>query len=242
MNKLFFFVLALSLFPTLSAQSGNCDCFDTRIIRARDTLVNCRYYEFEVSHDGNCRYGLSNFTMAIECGTVSDAWNSLQTQIELNFTDPNNGLSGFKVDNIQDFAEGNQPDTFQLGFIFCPFDEYCADLQSYWEPVVAYKAGGCIIYDTLDLSYLPGLTPQVNVAPNPSSGPVSLTFTMPGGGTARLEILDVFGNRLMVPLQGDFTRQQRLKRTVDIEGLLPGLYFYHLTTTHGNAAGRIWIQ
>jgi len=240
MYRAFFIILAfLSIIP-LEAQPGTCECFETEIIRARDTLVNCRYYEFQVRNDGNCKHGLSNFTMEIECGTVSNVWNSLQSPIELNFKDPNNGLWGFKVDDIQDFGESQLPDSFQVGFIFCPKDDYCADLQSYWEPVVAYKAGRCIIYDTLDISFLPGFTPRVQLAPNPSSGPIS--FTIPGKGNARLEILDLFGNQMMLLLDGDFSRQQRLHRTFDTQQLIPGLYIYHLRTNYGTSSGRILVQ
>lgn len=244
MYKLFILiVLATCIFPLLKAQpSGDCDCFDTRIIHAADTMVNCRYYEFEITNNGNCRHGLSNFTMAIECGAVSDTWSSLNTQIEENFTDPNNGLWGYKVDNIQGFGEDAIPDSFQVGFIFCADDDYCLDMQSYWEPVVAYKAGGCIIYDTLDISFLPGLTPKVVVAPNPSAGPMSFSFTMPGEGAVTLEILDVMGNRRSFPLQSSVNRQQRLHRTIDVSSMNPGMYFYLVRTKYGNASGRIQIQ
>lgn len=242
MTRSFFLLFALISYSQLFSQQGSCECFETELILARDTLVNCIYYEFEISTDGNCRHGLSNFTMAIECGRTSDVWNSLQSPVEMNFTDPNNGLWGFKVDNIQNFGENNLPESFQVGYIFCPDDEYCADLQSYWEPIVAYKAGNCIIYDTLDVSVLPGFTPQVRVAPNPSTGPITFTFTIPGKGFAKLEIIDAFGDRILLPLNGTFTQQQRLHRTLDTQLLIPGIYFYLLTTNYGTTSGRFLVK
>lgn len=233
--------LAISIFA-FAQERRSCDCFDTEISLARDTLNSCRYYEFTVRNDGACLRGLSNFTMEIECGEASDIWSSLNTPIENNLRDPNNGLSGFKVDGIQGFGEDMIPDSFVVGFTFCPDDDYCADLQSYWEPIVAYKAGQCIIYDTLDLSFLPGFQPQTNLAPNPSNGPMSFTFTTPGPGYAKLEILDLFGNILYTPMSGDFKRQQRLHPSFDTRNLQAGLYLYKVSTPYGNSTGRFVVE
>lgn len=180
--------------------------------------------------------------MAIECGTVSGVWNSLNSPIEANFQDPNNGLWGVKVDDIQDFGENPLPDSFQLGFIFCPDDDYCVDWQSFWDPVVAYKAGQCIIYDTLDLTSLPNYQPKVGMYPNPSSGTLFTEFTMPGPGNARIEIIDLFGNRLMIPMVASFDRQQRVHKQVDVSTLTPGLYLLLLHTDYGTDAERLWVQ
>ena len=241
MTKSFFLsILCLCLLvPTLFAQVTPCDCFDTQLVRARDTTNEGRYYEFEVTARDNCPAKLRSFFLGLECGTVTQAWNSMGKSIDRHYQHPQNDLWGLKVGDL-----GSNPlaDTFKLGFILTPENAVCTEIQSYWKPVVAYQTASCVEFKTLDLSYLPGLTPKMKVEPTSKSGVYDLSFTMPGKGHASVEIQDTFGNPLMLLFDERINRQQRLTRQVDLNGFTPGLYLYHVHTNYGQSSGKIWVR
>jgi len=79
--------------------------------------------------------------------------------------------------------------------------------------------------------------------PNPSSSVAAFAFTLPSAGPVRLEIVDVAGRRVALLIDG-----QRPQGSLRVEWagrdaagrlLAPGLYFAHLTTTHGQRTTRV---
>jgi hypothetical protein len=74
--------------------------------------------------------------------------------------------------------------------------------------------------------------------PNPSRGSVSLRFSLPASGHARLEVLDLSGRRMMAA-EGDWPAGPSLVRW-EAGGRAPaGLYFVRLTTPWGTRAERL---
>jgi hypothetical protein len=124
--------------------NGDCagNCFSTQVIKAEITGDCCTEYTLQVSHEGDCRYDLSHFTVALPCGTVENLSNSRNWKTEIG-KDPTTGLNGFKIDDISDFGK-NENNSFTVNVKVCS-DSSCLEKIS----VVAYKAGQCVDYDTL---------------------------------------------------------------------------------------------
>src|SRR5688572_9598423 len=123
---------------------GDCagNCFSTQVIKAEITGDCCTEYTLRVSHDGTCRYDLSHFTVALPCGTIENLSNSRNWKQEIG-RDPTTGLKGFKIDDIPSFGkDGNT--SFTVNVKVCS-DSSCLEKIN----VVAYKAGQCVDYDTL---------------------------------------------------------------------------------------------
>lgn len=135
-------------------QDQNCasECFQARVVSAESISGSCTAYELSVTHNGDCRYALSHFTIGIPCGELSDVWNSQQWKQSVGL-DPTSGLRGLKIDDIQEFGDKALRE-FRVRFTLCSNGE-CRDELSCWEPVVAYKASTCIHYDTLKASCQP---------------------------------------------------------------------------------------
>ncbi|MGI9543700.1 MAG: T9SS type A sorting domain-containing protein, partial [Cyclobacteriaceae bacterium] len=109
----------------------------------------CTTYTMEVMYNGQGRHGLSHFSIDIPCGDVTEASNSEGWPMELNGKDPTTGLVGFKVDDINGFGEGSTEQSFEVSFTLCTDGATCKDNLADWAPMVAYKAGQCVNYDTL---------------------------------------------------------------------------------------------
>jgi hypothetical protein len=147
-------VISILICFTLHAQSGKgkppkpphgeCDgnCFSTQVIKAEITGDCCTDYTLRISHDGDCRYDLSHFSVALPCGTVDSLWNSGGWENSVG-KDPTTGLFGFKIGNISGFGK-TQDSTFTVNVKVCG-DSSCLEKIN----VVAYKAGQCVDYDTL---------------------------------------------------------------------------------------------
>lgn len=119
------------------------NCFSTQVIRAEINANCCTEYELRVSHDGTCRYDLSHFTVALPCGTVQSLSNSRNWKQEIG-KDPTTGLDGFKIDDIPSFGKDGD-NSFTVNVTICS-DSSCLEKIN----VVAYKAGQCVDYDTLN--------------------------------------------------------------------------------------------
>lgn len=132
-------------------QQRDCSttCFSSAVVSTEKISATCTAYTLEVSYSGECAHALSHFTVAVPCGTVSDIWNSEGWAQEIG-TDPTSGLTGFKIDDISDFGEGNLT-SFTVKFTVCAENEACAADMACWQPQVAYKAATCVNYETLSI-------------------------------------------------------------------------------------------
>ena len=151
-------------------------CFSTQLI-SRIQNGSCETITLQVNTDGNCRYALSHFTVATACGTVSDASNSRGWPMEINALDPTTGLQGLKVDEIKNFGDGKEAQSFTLTYTICSDDAGCMESLSSCGPLVAYKAGSCVYYDKA-VEGMPSvdsqlstsgslITPDFDLYPNP---------------------------------------------------------------------------
>lgn len=135
-------------------QVSDCDkvtvceesCFSTQLVSST-TDGSCQTLTLQVSSDGDCRYALSHFNIAVSCGTVSNVSNSGNWPMEVNAYDPTTGLYGIKIDEIKNFGENNEPQSFTVTYTLCSEEGSCIEANSSCGPLVAYKAGSCVTYD-----------------------------------------------------------------------------------------------
>jgi hypothetical protein len=124
-------------------------CFRTEILSSQSVGANCTKYQFKVTFEGDCRHALSHYSVAIPCGKVSNISNS-ENWKQVIGKDPKTGLTGFKIDDIPGFGDNSAVKSFLVSFTLCSDDKDCIESLKCWDPVVAYKAGTEIFYDTLD--------------------------------------------------------------------------------------------
>src|SRR5687767_13168286 len=122
-----FFVRILIIVPFLWSIAGvaqkketrDCEtnCFSAAVTSSEKISESCTTYEMKVSHDGDCKYALSHFTIAVPCGDVGGLWNSQNWKQSVGL-DPTTGLQGIKIDDINEF--GNQAlREFTIKFTLC---------------------------------------------------------------------------------------------------------------------------
>lgn len=101
----------------------------------------CIDYTMYLTSNG-CTTDLSNATISIPCGTVSNMYNDEGFPMSiLNNPDPNTGLMGIKIDNINGIGPN---DYFKVQFTLCP--DGCNQVVMSCTPLVAFKAGPCVYY------------------------------------------------------------------------------------------------
>jgi hypothetical protein len=76
--------------------------------------------------------------------------NSENWEQEIGY-DPTTKLTGFKIDDIRNFGETSLK-SFTVSFKLCTSKEWCKEKLDCWQPVVAFKAGTNVYYDTLGKS------------------------------------------------------------------------------------------
>lgn len=146
-------VPVMALFLSTAAFAGdnkNCsyNCFNTTLTSMKATEDGCYSYTLEVSYSGECTFALSHLTVETTCGTVTALSNSENWKQEIKVMDPQTGLTGFKIDDINEFGKSALR-SFTVDVTICPDNSSCADTLSCWAPVVAYKAGQCVVYDSI---------------------------------------------------------------------------------------------
>lgn len=205
------------------------ECFDSSI-----TLVNqdgsCKTYEVIVSTTGNCKYELSHWDIAIPCGSIKNTWNSGGWKMEIG-KDPTTGLTGLKVDGINDF--GKEHETFKVRFTICG-DYTCNETLSDWDPVVAFKAGQCIAYDTLNLSgnnHDPEDDGQVCAYPNPFHGNLKFNWKCDEDDYVELDIIDKCGKEVHKVYKGKVWKGESYSFECSAENLNEDLYIYRFTSS-----------
>jgi hypothetical protein len=206
------------------------DCFSSSISRVSED-GGCASYHVTFSTDGNCRYDLSHLVIAIPCGEISNYSDTGGWPLVVG-KDPTTGLTGLKVDNVSNF--GKQRGSFGLSFTVCGSANCVGELED-WNPVVAYKAGQCIAYDTLSFNQ------QISYRAYPNPFNESIHFEVVGQGdeSVHLEIYDQYGKKV---LENDETRTVHGEtKTISVEGsgLRENLYFYRIRTKSKVSSGML---
>ncbi|WP_439182296.1 T9SS type A sorting domain-containing protein [Carboxylicivirga taeanensis] len=204
------------------------NCLDIAGMKIELTDDGCYKYTAEVITNGNCQYDLSHLTIHIDEGAVSEVSNSKNWPVEMNSTDPTTGLYGFKIDNIEGF--GKHPESFSLEFKLCTETAP----QSF---LVAYKAGQCIMFDTLHINVQPKLASKSY--PNPFVDQTTIEFTPTDDDYAVLNIYGVNGELLQCLYEGPVSAQTKyaFKFRSPVAG--SNIYFYQLKCGNQSTSGKL---
>ncbi len=200
---------------------------------------SCYTYEVKVLTNGECRHDLSHWSIAIPCGTVTNYVNSENWKMEVG-KDPTTGITGLKVDDINNF--GNTSDYFTVEFTICYENYECKDKLKNWDPVVAYKAGQCIAYDTLDSSDThyeddDNETPVCKAYPNPYRDKLCFEWKADRDEDACLEIYDSQGHHVKDLFRGRVYKGENYKvECTDLDG---AFYIYRFRSGNKKSQGKI---
>jgi hypothetical protein len=218
--------------------SGNetCEeCFNSGIVIIEEEGL-CYTYEVVVNTTGNCKHDLSHWDIAIPCGNIRNLWNSEGWKMELG-KDPTTGLSGLKVDGISGF--GKKQDSFTVRFTVC-YENGCTERPGHWNPVVAYKAGQCVGYDTLEINYFSTVNFELAAYPNPFGEKINFIWVPEEDDYGKLEIMDQFGHTIATPYQGELRKGLTYNIEWSSNEQRTGIYYYKLTTRSDTAYGKIF--
>lgn len=207
------------------------DCFKTSISKTSDN-ESCIKYKVNISTDGNCRYDLSHFVVAVPCGQLTSYSDSKGWPLVVG-KDPTTGLTGLKVDNANDF--GKTTDSFTLEFSVCGTSECINELKN-WNPVVAYKAGQCIAYDTLSISSSESC---FSIYPNPVRDSFSIEVTTDQDDVAVIDLFNPYGQKVGETISTKVTASQKNIVHIDVMSLPASMYLYKVKTSKSNYHGRI---
>jgi hypothetical protein len=225
-------IASCSSAPNSGGNNESCnDCFSSTIVKNSDNET-CATYTVAISTDGNCKYDLSHFVIAVpECAEISGYSDDANWPLVLG-KDPTTGLTGLKVDNVNNF--GSQPRSFNLTFKLCWSSE-CSDQIKNWNPVVAYKAGQCIAYDTLHNS---SSSVSFMVYPNPSRDSFCFDITPEHDDEVTIEMYDQQGIKVCEISSRIYTSDKNTIK-VNASNLRQNLYTYRLRTSTRTYTGRI---
>jgi hypothetical protein len=218
--------------------SGNETCEEcfTSAIAVVEQDAFCYDYEVVVSTNGNCRHDLSHWDVEIPCGTISNLWNSAGWKMEIG-KDPTTGLSGLKIDDISGFGKADA--SFTVRFSVC-YENGCNETPGNWSPVVAYKAGLCVGYDSLTLNTPQTMNFGITAYPNPFSDKINFSLVSQEEDYGKLEILDQFGYPVDTPFQGDLHKGEAYTFEWPASRHKTGIYYYKLTTRSKTWHGKIF--
>lgn len=200
------------------------NCFTSKITGLVDNGNGCKTVTMNISCNNTCMYSLSNFTISVQCGTVTSVSNSLgflSTTVE---EDPNSGLSGIKIDGISNFCGLGQASNFNITYTLCMDDNSCG--TDFCAPMVAFKAGTCTYYGTAtmaigarmrntDMNSSFSLTEFIsatasetisegmNVYPNPFNQTTAIVIGLTESAQVEVAIYDMMGKKLDVLHSGE---------------------------------------
>lgn len=212
------------------------DCLDTEIVSVEKD-GHCRTYTMVVTTNGNCRYDLSHWTLAVPCGKLKHYSNSERWKMEVG-KDPTTGLYGLKVDDIDNF--GGSPGSFTVTFTVCSDDSHCKDKLEDWDPKVAYKAGQCVAYEIVggeDPIYEKPEGPVCKAYPNPFADKLTFEWTADKDDDVVLDLLDTQGNHVKSLYCGRVYRGERYK--VECGDLTKSMYIYRFKSQKKTSYGKI---
>ncbi len=119
------------------------NCFSTEITGVL-TSDSCRTITLTITCDSTCQSALSHLDVSVPCGQIVSVTNSAGFPIEFIDPEPNSGISGFKIDDVEDFCEDGNTDTMTVTYTVCSDSTTCS--EAICEPLVSYKAGQCTFY------------------------------------------------------------------------------------------------
>lgn len=208
------------------------NCFYTELV---NSTVNgsCQTMTLRVSCDGTCRRALSNMTISIPCGSFQGGSTTAGFPVIATNPngDPNSGLHGIKVDNINNFCENGGIDTFEVTYTVCFDADDCG--TSICDPLVAFKAGTCVFYGDADAHSSANLL-QLRTYPSPGNGPLFIQLEVMEEVQVQAEVVSALGGQIV--FEEDFGVQRAgAVKTYSWDGIgcggqqvLPGLYLLRI--------------
>lgn len=82
---------------------------------------------------------------------------------------------------------------------------------------------------------------SLHIYPNPSLGSTTLAFTVQTSGMTRIEVCDLLGKRVAVPLN-EFRTAGEYEFQLNTAGWMPGIYFCRLHTPAGTATVKLMVE
>jgi hypothetical protein len=210
------------------------DCFSTEVVTL-SSAGDCTTYEVVVNTDGNCRHELSHWDIVLPCGQLTDYWNSEGWKMEIG-NDPTTGLYGLKVDDITGF--GNEVGSFKVRFTICSAAESCREELRNWRPVVAYKAGQCIAYDTLGSGSQQPV--DMKAFPNPFNTSLSFTWEATQDEYVTLDLIDKNGRNVKTVFSGYVEKGKSYQVDWNETGLSDDLYIYRYSAGDNVVYGKVF--
>lgn len=218
---------------------GSCEtCFESDV-KVISQSGSCTTYEAKISTDGSCSHDLSHWTIGVPCGSISNYWNSEGWKMSIG-KDPTTGVYGLKVDDINDF--GKTAEYFTVKFTVCR-ESSCDDD---WSPIVAYKAGLCIAYDTLGTQdgsagdNEDGGNTEVCGYPNPFKDKIHFKWTSEHDEYVEINICDKDGREVSKVYKGHVRKGEEQNVECDASALNEGMYFYRFNCSKsGSRYGKI---
>ena len=150
-------------------------------------------------------------------------------------TDPKTGLYGLKVDDINGF--GKTAESFTVTFTVCSESTSCSTLLKTWDPLVSYKAGQCVAYDTLG-----GDTNEpdpVCAYPNPFREDIRFRWTCNEDDYVDLRIMDKWGKEIRQVYKGNVRKGQTYLFECSGAELRDDLYIYRLSSKRKTIHGKL---
>lgn len=204
---------------------------------------DCYLYEAIVSYNGDHSHGLSHYTIDIPCGNVTDVSNSGGWKDVVGSKDPTSGLWGLKIDDINEFGDGSEPESFHVKFMICNVDNDCQRIMDNWNAIVAYKAGQCVAFDTIGVvNQEQTRLSNTTAYPNPFNDNLNLVLDINSDTYASLEILNYQGELVKEVYAGNLNEGQTYKFEIDSGTWPAGFYFYKLTSGEKITVERILLS
>lgn len=207
-------------------------CFNTSISLISNSGY-CKAYEAVISTDGNCARDLSHWAISIPCGDVKNYFNSEGWKMVVG-KDPKTGLYGLKVDDIHGF--GSRPESFTVRFSIC-YENGCS--AEHWAPIVAYKAGLCVGYDSLNVEDTEEPETPCRTYPNPFKNNVTFEWRAKENDYICLEITDSFGHKVKTLYEGQVRKGEVYKFNCDSGNWSGKLYLYRLKGRKHASYGKL---
>ncbi|MBL6446042.1 T9SS type A sorting domain-containing protein [Fulvivirga sp. 29W222] len=223
-----------------SGNDGSCNNpFDTDIVLV-SVDGNCYTYTATVEYSGSHSYGLSHLSIAVpECASIAEVSNSEHWKIEYG-TDPRTGLSGFKVDDINNFGEGGFGDSFTIDFTVCTSDNQCAYDLSGGTYTIGYKYGQCVSFETVDVES-DNQDTEVLAYPNPFSETTRIEFVATYEGSTTVELYNQRGERVSLLFEGQVNKGSKYSFDLNAAGLPNDIYTYKVTTPGKVYRGKLLL-
>lgn len=213
--------------------------FDTELVLV-SVEGNCYTYTATVEYNGTHTHGLSHLSIAIpECASIAEVSNSQSWNIEYG-TDPRTGLSGFKIDNINNFGEGNFSEDFTINFTVCATDDDCAYDLSDGTYTIGYKYGQCVTNESVSAE---SDTPDTEILayPNPFSETTRIEFIGSTEGYTTVDVYNQRGERVRQLFEGQVKKGVKYTFDLNAAGLPNDIYTYKVTTPEKVYRGKLLL-